>query len=104
MSYIELKQENFDKEVLEADLPVIVDFWAPWCGPCRALAPAFEEIANEYKGKVKLAKVNVDDNPELANKYHVMSIPTILMFRNGQVDKQHTGLISKDKMISKFEL
>ncbi|MCF7920824.1 MAG: thioredoxin [Candidatus Cloacimonetes bacterium] len=104
MSYIELNKDNFQEEVLKSELPVIVDFWAPWCGPCRAIAPAMESLAEEFAGKVKITKVNVDQNPELANQYHVMSIPTILFFRNGQVDKQHVGLISKEKMIEKFSL
>jgi thioredoxin 1 len=104
MSHIELTKENFQEEVLKSEMPVIVDFWAPWCGPCRAVAPAMEALAEEYTGKVKIAKVNIDENPELANQYKVMSIPTILYFKDGKVEKQHIGLISKEKMIEKFAL
>ena len=104
MSYIELTKDNFQEEVLNSELPVVVDFWAAWCGPCRAIAPTIEAIAVEYKGKVKVCKLNVDENNELASQYHVMSIPTILFFKDGKVDKQHVGLISKEKMIKKFGL
>jgi len=104
MSYIALTKDNFQEEVLNSDLPVIVDFWAAWCGPCRAIASTIEALAEEYKGKVKVCKLNIDEHNELASQYHVMSIPTILFFKDGKVDKQHVGLISKDKMIEKFNL
>ena len=104
MTYIELNGDNFQKEVLESGLPVLVDFWAPWCGPCHALTPAIEDLAKNYSDKVKIAKVNIDSHPELANKYQVMSIPTLLLFRDGKVDKQHIGLISRDKLVAKFSL
>ncbi|MDP8210766.1 MAG: thioredoxin [Candidatus Stygibacter australis] len=104
MPYIELTGDNFQKEVLESTKPVLVDFWAPWCGPCRALAPTLEELAEKHSDKVTVGKLNVDENPELATKYHVMSIPTLLLFKDGQIDKQHIGLISTDKLIAKFSL
>jgi thioredoxin 1 len=104
MSYIELNGENFEQEVLDSDQPVLVDFWAPWCGPCLAMSSAIEELADDYQGKIKVAKLNIDNNPELANKYQVMSIPTLLYFKAGQVDKQHIGMISKDKLVKKFFL
>lgn len=104
MPYIELTGDNFQKEVLESSKPVLVDFWAPWCGPCRALAPTIEELAEKHSEKVTVGKLNVDENPEIATKYHVMSIPTLLLFKDGQIDKQHIGLISTDKLITKFAL
>ena len=78
--------ENFETEVLGSDVPVLVDFWATWCMPCRMLAPVIEEIASENEGKIKVGKVNVDENPDLARKYRVMSIPTVLVFKNGRAD------------------
>ena len=104
MSYIELNSKNFQTEVIESEKPVLVDFWAPWCGPCRALAPTIEELVEKHSDKVKVAKLNVDENSELASKYHVMSIPTLLLFKDGQVDKQHIGLISTEKLIKKFSI
>ena len=104
MPYIELNGENFQKEVVESSEPVLVDFWAPWCGPCLAMAPTIKEISEKHGDKVKVGKLNVDENPELATKFHVMSIPTLLLFRDGKVDKQHVGLISTDKLIVKFSL
>ncbi|MCF7912152.1 MAG: thioredoxin [Candidatus Cloacimonetes bacterium] len=104
MSYIELNSKNFQEEVLDSSQPVVVDFWAPWCGPCRAMAPMIEELVEKYSDKVKVAKLNVDENPELATQFHVMSIPTLLLFKEGKVDKQHIGLISTDKLLKKFSL
>jgi len=104
MPYIELNGKNFQKEVVESSEPVLIDFWAPWCGPCLAMAPTIEEILEKHGDKVKVGKLNVDENPELATKFHVMSIPTLLLFRDGKVDKQHVGLISTDKLIQKFSL
>lgn len=85
--------DNFDSEIVQSDLPAMVDFWAPWCGPCRAMAPIVESIAERYQGKVKVAKVNVDENPQLAVRYSIMSIPTLLFFRNGQVVDKIIGLV-----------
>lgn len=89
MSEIILTSENFENEVLKSDKPVLVDFWASWCGPCQMIAPVVAEIAEEYAGKVKVGKVNVDEQPGLAAAFHIESIPTLLVFRNGKV----TGIL-----------
>ncbi|MBM3240718.1 thioredoxin [Candidatus Poribacteria bacterium] len=81
---LEIKDDNFEAEVLKSDIPVLVDIWAPWCGPCRIVGPIIEELANEYAGKMKVGKLNVDDNSETAMKYQIQSIPTILIFKGGQ--------------------
>ncbi|RLC62188.1 MAG: thioredoxin [Chloroflexi bacterium] len=84
---IEVSDQTFETEVIKCDMPVVVDFWAPWCGPCRMIAPVTEKLAEEYAGRVKFCKLNVDDNPEVARKYRVMSIPLLLFFKDGkQVD------------------
>ena len=90
-----LTKENFTKEVRQANGPVLVDFWAPWCGPCRMLAPVMEQLADEQEGKAKVVKVNVDDNPELAKQFQVYSIPTVIAFKNGQETGRSVGLVPK---------
>ena len=95
---ITLTKENFAQEVLQSDKPVLVDFWATWCGPCRMLAPVIEEIANEYAGKVKVGKVNVDDERELALEYGVSSIPTVMVFQNGEVKQTSVGYRPKEEI------
>ena len=92
---IELTDGNFDAEVLKSDLPVLVDFWATWCGPCKMLAPAVAEIAEAYAGRVKVGKVNVDDAPGLAARYGITSIPALLLFRNGEVARTSVGFVPK---------
>jgi thioredoxin len=89
---------DFDSEVLKATGPVVVDFWAEWCGPCRMIAPALEEIAGSLNGKVKIVKLNVDENPQTASKYGVMSIPTLMIFKNGEMASRQVGAAPKQKL------
>ncbi|HHE64936.1 MAG TPA: thioredoxin [Bacteroidetes bacterium] len=103
MGLIEVNQDNFEQEVLQNDLPVLVDFWAPWCGPCKALSPTVEDIAAEYEGKLKVCKINIDSSPNIANQFSIMSIPTLLIFKAGKVEGQIIGLVSKDKIVAKFK-
>lgn len=100
MAEIILNSENFEQEVLKSELPVLVDFWATWCGPCRMMAPVLEELAQEYDGKLVVGKVDVDENEELAAEYGIMSIPTMLVFKNGEMTDTALGLTPKEKLIS----
>ena len=99
---IKLSTENFEKEVLKSEKPVLVDFYADWCGPCNAMAPVIEELAKELEGKVKVGKINVDENPDIAVEYNVMSIPTLIVFKNGKEEKRLVGLRSKEELINLF--
>lgn len=100
----ELTSANFDSTIADGGVPVIVDFWAPWCGPCKAIAPILEELASEEAGKVKVCKVNVDNNSELANRYSIRAIPTLLVFKDGNVANQIVGMTSKADLKSKIGL
>ncbi|WP_173935074.1 thioredoxin [Chelativorans sp. Marseille-P2723] len=95
MATVTVDKNNFQADVLDATEPVVVDFWAEWCGPCKMIAPALEEISTELAGKVKVAKVNIDENPELAAQYGVRSIPTLIMFKNGEVADMKVGAAPK---------
>jgi len=102
-STIEINEGNFEAEVIQSDQPVLVDFWAEWCGPCKMLAPALDEIAGEQAGRVKVAKVNVDTNPALAARFGIQSIPTLLYFAGGEVRDKTVGVTAKRAIVSKLE-
>ena len=97
-SVTEIMDSVFDAEVLESEIPVLVDFWAPWCGPCKALSPVIEEISETYKGKVKVSKINVDENPETTMKFRIRSIPTLIAFKDGEVADQIVGAVAKSEI------
>jgi thioredoxin 1 len=92
---LQINDSDFEAEVLKCDLPVLVDYWAPWCGPCRAIAPVIDELAQEFDGKVKIVKMNVDENPTTPSKYGIRAIPTLILYRNGEMVEQVTGAVSK---------
>lgn len=100
---IELYKETFEQEVLQSDIPVLVDFWATWCGPCKMIAPVVKEIADEYDGKILVGKVNVDEEPELTMQYNVSSIPTLMVFKNGQLVNRAVGYREKDEILKMFK-
>ena len=102
-SILELNEASFETEVLKSGQPVLVDFWAEWCGPCKMLAPVLDEIATEQAGRLKVVKVNVDDNPGLAERYRVQAIPTLLYFSKGEVKGSSTGAASKKAILAKLE-
>ena len=102
MSEVIITKENFEKEVLQSDIPVLVDFWASWCGPCKMIAPVVAQIAEEQEGKVKVGKINVDEQQDLAMEYGVMSIPTLVLFKNGEAVAQTVGVQPKEQIEKLF--
>jgi len=99
---LSVSEKNFDSEVLQSELPVLVDFWAEWCGPCRMVAPALEAIANEHSGRLKVVKLNVDEAPSVAAKYQIMSIPTLMLFKGGQIVERIVGAQPKQKILEQI--
>jgi len=100
---ISVTDGNFDDEVIRSDVPVLVDFWAEWCGPCKVIGPMIEELANDYQGKVKFAKLNVDNSPESARRFGVRSIPTLMLFRDGELQQSSVGVQPKRQLVELIE-
>ncbi|HQP09756.1 MAG TPA: thioredoxin [Candidatus Omnitrophota bacterium] len=103
MSVLHVTSENFNEEVINSDLPVLVDFWAEWCGPCRMIGPVIEEISKDLQGTLKVAKVNVDEAQDIAGQYRIMSIPTMLLFKGGEIVTQVVGAMSKEQLLAKIK-
>ncbi len=100
---MDINEKNFEDEVLKSDLPVLVDFWAPWCGPCQMLTPILEDVANDYEGKIRVVKVNIQENENLASQYGIMAIPNLKIFKDGQVVDEIIGLQPKEAIGEKIE-
>ena len=98
----EVSDQSFENEVINSDTPVLIDFWAPWCAPCRAIAPVVDELAREYDGQLKVVKMNVDDNPLTPSRFGVRSIPNLMIFKNGQVKEQIVGAVPKSQFVDKI--
>jgi thioredoxin 1 len=103
MSATAVTDSSFKQDVLESEIPVLVDFWAPWCGPCRMVAPVVEEIANQYEGQIKVVKVNTDENPNVASQYGIRSIPTLMIFKGGQRVDMVVGAVPKTTLANTLE-
>jgi thioredoxin len=99
----EVSDGSFDQEVLQSDVPVLIDFWAPWCGPCKAISPVVEELAGEYQGRLKVVKMNVDDNPQTPSRYGVRGIPNLILFKSGQVADQIIGAVPKGHLVKAID-
>ena len=97
---IHVSDESFEQEVLQSDKPVLIDYWAEWCGPCKMIAPVLDEVASEYSDKVRVAKLNIDDNPATPPKYGIRGIPTLMLFKNGEVEATNVGAVSKAQLIA----
>ncbi|MCL4154883.1 UNVERIFIED_CONTAM: hypothetical protein GTU68_005931 [Idotea baltica] len=100
---VEVNDSSFDEVVLQSDVPVLVDFWAPWCGPCKAIAPVLDELASEYGDKIKIVKINVDDNKEAAMRYNVRGIPNLIIFNGGEAQNQIVGAVAKQELAKAVE-
>jgi thioredoxin 1 len=100
MSLVHITDAEFETKVLQSGVPVLVDFWAEWCGPCKAIAPLLDELAGDYEGKLQIAKLDVDANPQVAQRFNVRSIPTLILFKDGEVGAQHVGATSKQQLKS----
>ncbi len=96
----EISDNEFDAEILKSSIPAVVDFWAPWCGPCKSIAPVLDELSNEYSGKIKFTKINVDDNPKTPTQYGVRGIPNLVFFKGGKVVEQIVGAVPKEQLIA----
>lgn len=104
MPITEFTTENFESEVLKSEIPVLIDFWAVWCGPCKIIAPYVEQISKDYEGKIKVGKLNVDEQPQIAMNYGIRSIPTLLIFKNGKVADQIIGAVPKQMIVNKVDM
>ncbi len=104
MAEFKFTSENFKDEVLNSQIPVVVDFWATWCGPCKMMAPEIAKLATEYEGKIKVGKLNVDEESQIATDYNIQAIPTVILFKNGKAEKTSVGFKQKSQLVSEFNL